>query len=65
MIEAHNRFSAATALRIADRLAEFRPAWLEEPVHHAHLGAMVEVARRSPVPIATGESFTSPASSPT
>lgn len=61
MIEAHNRFGVATALRIADRLAEFRPAWLEEPVHHAHLGAMIEVARRSPVPIATGESFTSAA----
>jgi galactonate dehydratase len=61
MIEAHNRFNASTALRIADRLVEFRPAWLEEPVHHAHMGAMVEVARRSPVPIATGESFTSTA----
>jgi galactonate dehydratase len=61
MIEAHNRFSAATALRVAGRLAEHRPAWLEEPVHHSHLGAMVEVARRSPVPIATGESFTSAA----
>jgi galactonate dehydratase len=59
MIEAHNRFSVSTALRVADRLAEFRPAWLEEPVHHQQLGAMIEVARRSPVPIATGESFTS------
>jgi galactonate dehydratase len=59
MIEAHNRFSAATALRIADRLAEFRPAWLEEPVHHQQMGAMIEVARRSPVPVATGESYTS------
>jgi len=59
MIEAHNRFSAATALRVADRLVEFRPAWLEEPVHHQQLGAMIEVARRSPVPVATGESYTS------
>jgi galactonate dehydratase len=59
MIEAHNRFSAATALRVADRLVEFRPAWLEEPVHHQQMGAMVEVARRSPVPVATGESYTS------
>ena len=50
---------ASTALRLADRLAEFQPAWLEEPVHHSQLGSMVEVARRSPVPIATGESFTS------
>jgi len=59
MIEAHNRFSAATALRVADRLTEFRPAWLEEPVHHQQMGAMIEVARRSPVPVATGESYTS------
>lgn len=59
MIEAHNRFSAATALRVADRLVEFRPAWLEEPVHHQQMGAMIEVARRSPIPVATGESYTS------
>jgi galactonate dehydratase len=59
MIEAHGRFSVPTALRVAERLAEFRPAWLEEPVHHQQMGAIVEVARRSPVPIATGESYTS------
>ena len=59
MIEAHNRFSVSSALRIADRLVEFRPAWLEEPVRHDQIGAMVEVGHRSPVPIATGESFTS------
>ena len=55
----------STALRIADRLAEYRPAWFEEPVRHQQMGAMVEVARRSPVPVATGESFTSITSSPT
>jgi galactonate dehydratase len=59
MIEAHSRFSVATALQIADRLAEYRPAWFEEPVRHDHIGSMVEVGRRSPVPIATGESFSS------
>lgn len=59
MIEGHSRFSVATALRIADRLAPFRPAWFEEPVRHDHIGSMVEVGRRSPVPIATGESFSS------
>jgi galactonate dehydratase len=59
MIEGHERFSVSTALRIADRLAAFRPAWFEEPVHHQQIGAMVAVARRSPVPVATGESFTS------
>jgi len=59
MIEGHDRFSVSTALRIADRLAPDRPAWFEEPVPHQNIGSMVEVARRSPVPIATGESFTS------
>jgi galactonate dehydratase len=59
MIEGHSRFSVATALRIADRLVPFRPTWFEEPVPHQHIGAVVEVAHRSPVPIATGESFSS------
>jgi galactonate dehydratase len=59
-IEGHSRFSVSTALRIAERLAPFRPGWFEEPVAHDDIGAMVEVARRSPVPIATGESYTSP-----
>ncbi len=59
MIEGHTRFSVATALRLADRLAEHRPAWFEEPVPHQYGQAVVEVARRSPVPIATGESFSS------
>lgn len=31
--------------------------WFEEPVRHDRVGAVAEVARRSPVPIATGESF--------
>jgi galactonate dehydratase len=38
-------------------MAHLRPAWFEEPVPHTSNSAMVEVARRSPVPIATGESF--------
>jgi galactonate dehydratase len=44
-------------VQFAEAIARFRPAWFEEPVHHANIGAMVEVARRSPVPIATGESL--------
>jgi galactonate dehydratase len=58
MIEGHNRFSVSTALRVAERLAEFRCAWFEEPVAHHNIPAIVEVARRSPVPVATGESYT-------
>jgi galactonate dehydratase len=59
LIEGHCRFDVATAVRTAEKIHEFRPAWFEEPVHHLNIGAMVEVARRSPVPIACGESFSS------
>ncbi len=59
LIEGHSRFNVATAVQFADAIARFRPAWFEEPVHHANIGAVVEVAKRSPVPIATGESLSS------
>lgn len=60
LVEGHNRFSPAIALKLAHRMAPYRPSWFEEPVAHMHIGALVEVARNSPVPIATGESLTSP-----
>jgi len=59
LIEGHCRFNVPTAIQFAEAMAEFRPAWFEEPVHHGNIPAMVEVARRSPVPIATGESLSS------
>lgn len=59
MVEAHSRFNVAAALRVAERLSPYGPAWLEEPVPHQHLPAVSDVARRSPVPIATGESYAS------
>ena len=57
LIEAHCRFNVATALEVARALQPFRPAWFEEPVPHTNTQAMVEVARHSPVPVATGESL--------
>lgn len=59
MIEAHSRFGVASAIQIAHRLAEFRPAWLEEPVPHQNIQSTIEVARAVPIPIATGESLSS------
>ena len=59
LVEGHCRFNVPTAIQFAEAMAEFRPAWFEEPVHHANIPALVEVARRSPVPIATGESLSS------
>jgi galactonate dehydratase len=44
---------------VAKALEPFKPTWFEEPIAHQNIAAMIEVARRSPIPIATGESFTS------
>jgi galactonate dehydratase len=60
LVEGHNRFSPAIALKLAERMAPYRPTWFEEPVAHQHIDALVHVAQRSPVPVATGESLTSP-----
>ena len=59
LVEAHSRFNTGTAIQVARALEPFRPAWFEEPVHHLEIGALVEVAKQSPVPIATGESLSS------
>jgi len=59
LIEGHCRFNVATAVELAQAMHQFRPAFFEEPVPHSNIRAMVEVARRSPVPIATGENLSS------
>lgn len=57
LIEGHNRFSVHTALRFADAMAPYKPAWFEAPVPPQRISEMVEVARRSPVPVACGEDY--------
>lgn len=59
LIEAHCRFNVPTAVEFSEAMHKYRPAWFEEPVHHLNIDAMAEVARRSPVPVATGESLSS------
>lgn len=55
LIEMHGRFSSSTAIRIAERLTEFRPSWIEEPVPPENLKALAKVAAHTDIPIATGE----------
>jgi galactonate dehydratase len=57
LVEGHSRFTVDEAVQIARRLEALQPMWFEEPVRHDRVTAVAEVARRSPVPIATGESF--------
>jgi L-alanine-DL-glutamate epimerase-like enolase superfamily enzyme len=55
MVDAGQCWDAATALRRAERLEPFRPAWLEEPLSQDDLAGYAELCPRSPVPIAAGE----------
>jgi galactonate dehydratase len=56
-IDAHSRFNISNAIRIGQRIAPYNLAWYEEPVPHGNIQAIVEVARRVEVPVATGESY--------
>lgn len=57
LVEGHNRFSVHTALEFAAAMAPSRPTWFEAPVPPMRISQMVEVARRSPVPVACGEDY--------
>lgn len=59
MIEAHDRFSASTAIRLGNLLAEYRPMWFETPVFSLDTAMTNEVARAVRVPVASGERFSS------
>ena len=56
LIEGHKHLSTGKAIQAARRLERFDPGFYEEPVP-AEVEPLRRVARQSPVPIATGESF--------
>lgn len=57
LVEGHNRFSVHTALQFADAMTPYNPTWFEAPVPPQRISSMIEVAKRSPVPIACGEDY--------
>ena len=57
-IEGHCRFDVPTAIELASAIAEYDVGWFEEPVAHWNRSGLAEVARRSPVRVATGENLT-------
>ena len=57
LVEGHNRFSVHQAIRFAEAMAPYKPAFFEAPVPHTRISAVVEVAKHSPVPIACGEDY--------
>jgi galactonate dehydratase len=55
MLEMHGRFNPATAILMANKLENFRLAWIEEPVPPENLPELKRVAERVSTPIACGE----------
>lgn len=57
MTDANQSFSLSEAIRYAAMLQEIDIAWFEEPIPSDDVSAHVELARRSAVPVAVGESM--------
>jgi L-alanine-DL-glutamate epimerase-like enolase superfamily enzyme len=55
MLDAWSSWDVPYTVMMSERLAEFRPRWIEEPVLADKIAACAEIRRRSKVPIATGE----------
>lgn len=58
IVGTHGQMTPAGALRIARRLEPFDPLWYEEPCPPENMTALADVARRTTIPIATGERLT-------
>jgi galactonate dehydratase len=57
LIDVHARFTEIAALQAAERFADLDIYWWEEPTTRDRQEAVHPVARRSPIPIATGEMY--------
>jgi len=54
----HGQMVPASAIRLARRLEPFEPLWFEEPVPPGQPATMAQVAKRTTIPVATGERLT-------
>lgn len=54
----HGQFTAAGAIRLAQRLEASDPLWFEEPTPPENPKEMARVARQTSIPVATGERLT-------
>lgn len=55
LIEVHRRLAPMHAVRVAARMAEYRPFWYEEPVSFRDLDSLVEARAQIQIPVVTGE----------
>ena len=55
LLDTHGSPTVELALAFAHRVAPYRPLFLEEPIKVGSVEALMEVSRKSPIPVATGE----------
>ena len=55
LIDAGQVWNWRTALKRARQFEEFRPYWIEEPLHPQDIEGFARLTAESPIPIATGE----------
>ena len=55
MLDAWMGWDATYAIRLLERIAEYRPRWIEEPVPPDRISDFAQIRRTTRVPIATGE----------
>jgi galactonate dehydratase len=54
LIDAHNRFTVSTAIRVSRRLEEFHPTLFGAPTLSSNLEGLIAVAKVSPIPVTAG-----------
>ena len=57
ILEAHRGMTVAEAVAFGNEVAKYRPMVLEDPMTPDNIDTMAQIARKIPVPIATGERF--------
>ena len=55
MLDAWSSWDVSYCVTMAERIAEFKPRWLEEPVLADRIDSYADIKRRLPFPIAGGE----------
>jgi len=55
MLDAFMGWDATYTIRMLERIAEYRPRWMEEPVPPDRLGDFAMIRRATNIPLATGE----------
>jgi galactonate dehydratase len=60
LIGTHGQITPAAAIRLAARLEQFDPLWLEEPCPPENYREMGRIAKATTIPIATGERLVTP-----